>query len=116
MSTKVSSADFCVRIPARFLKDAAISADAKALRAVLGAFADGHTGRTYVRPSHPRKAARLGTAAEKRRRNASWFVPAGWPLWAGSEAARGRWARRIFILAQPAVARFERSGQNATYQ
>ncbi len=50
MPKSSSSVDFVVRTPARFFKDAAISSDAKALRGVLGAFADGHTGQTYVKP------------------------------------------------------------------
>jgi hypothetical protein len=44
MSQDNSATDFIVGVAARFLKDPAISSDAKALRAVLGAYADGHTG------------------------------------------------------------------------
>jgi hypothetical protein len=51
MSQNKTGADFVVRVAARFLKDPAISSDAKALRAVLGAYADGHTGASYVLPS-----------------------------------------------------------------
>jgi hypothetical protein len=36
--------DFFVRIPARLLKDQTLSGDARLLRAVIGAYADGKTG------------------------------------------------------------------------
>jgi hypothetical protein len=49
-----------VRIAARFPKDPAISADAKALRAVLGAYSDGHTGRSYVHPRTLEASQRCG--------------------------------------------------------
>lgn len=43
-----NSRDFYVRTPARFLKDSGLSADAKLLRVLIGAFADGRNGRAYV--------------------------------------------------------------------
>jgi hypothetical protein len=50
MSQNKACNDFMVRVTARFPKDPAISSDAKALRAALGAYADGHTGASYAQP------------------------------------------------------------------
>ncbi len=70
MPAPTSCADFMVRVAARFLKDPAISADAKALGAVLGAYADGSTGCAYVLPRTLEEV--LGWGRDARRRSANW--------------------------------------------
>ena len=104
--------DFEVRIPARFLKDPAISSDAKILRAEIGAFADGKTGVTFVQPKKLEKI--LGWGRRRRERAQAELAAAGWLRLTWKRGDRGRWARRIYELCEPStVARFERSGQTA---
>jgi hypothetical protein len=97
--SKQTARDFVMRIPARFLKDAAISVDAKALRAVLGAYADGRTGRAYVRPGTLEKV--LGWGRRRRESAQRELVKAGWLGLGWRRAGRGRWGRRVYILAAP---------------
>lgn len=99
-----------MRIPAPFLKDATISSDAKALRAVLGAFADGHTGRTYVKPCTLEEL--LGWGEARRLAAQRQLVRSGWLRLGWKRGTHGRWARRIFVLVQPTAPRFDRYGRN----
>src|SRR5208282_4347498 len=108
------AADFIVRIPARFLKDPTLSADAKALRAVLGAFADGHTGRSYVRPENLGKT--LGWGRCRREAAQRELVSSGWLALQRKCALRGRYGRRVYILTEPStIARSDHSGQIEQY-
>jgi hypothetical protein len=104
--------DFEVRISARFLKDPSISSDAKALRAEIGAFADGRTGVSFVQPKKLEKILRWG---RRRRENAqSELARCGWLRLSWRRGLHGRWARRIYELTTPeTVAQFERSGETA---
>ena len=119
MPDNVSSADFIVRIPARFLKDARIPPDAKALRAVLGAYADGRTGCAYVRPNTLQEV--LGWSRYRREAAQRALVRAGWLRMARKPAGRGRFGQRIYVLAQPpaaaepAIARIHHSGEIEHY-
>lgn len=83
-------------ISALFLKDATISADAKALRAVLGVFADGHTGRTYVKPRTLDQL--LGWGRARREKAQRELVRSGWLRLGWKRGQWARWARRIYIL------------------
>jgi hypothetical protein len=104
--------DFEVRIPARFLKDPAISSDAKVLRAEIGAFADGKTGETFVRPKTLETI--LGWGRRRRERAQAELSEAGWLRLKWRRGPHGRWARRIYELCRPStVTRFERSGEKA---
>ena len=94
-----ATTNFIVRIPARFLKDATISSDAKALRAVLGAFADGRTGRSYVKPST--LEALLGWGEDRRLAAQRELVERGWLRLERKRPAKGRWGARVFILVDP---------------
>jgi hypothetical protein len=94
------AAGFIVRIPARFLKEPAISADAKALRAVLGAYADGRSGRSFVRPRTVQQV--LGWGRRRREAAQRELVASGWLRLAWKRAGRGRWARRVYVLLDPA--------------
>jgi len=91
--------EFMVRIAACFLKDPAISADAKALRAVLGAYADGRTGRSYVHPRTLETVLRWG----RRRREAAQreLVRGRWLRLERKRPARGQFGRRIYVLLCP---------------
>jgi hypothetical protein len=93
-----SGADFIVRIAARFLKDPAISADAKALRAVIGAYADGHTGRTLVLPRTLEQV--LGWGRRRREAAQRELVRGGWLRLEWKRGPRAQWARRIYFLPQ----------------
>ena len=97
MSQNKSCVDFVVRVAARFLKDPAISSDAKALRAVLGAYADGRTGRTYVLPSTLEQV--LGWSRYRRGRAQRELVRRGWLRLGWKRARQARWARRIYFLS-----------------
>jgi hypothetical protein len=110
--TEPPKRDFEVRIPARFLKDPAISCDAKVLRAAIGAFADGKTGVTFVQPKRLEKILDWG---RRRREHAqAELAKAGWVRLKWRRGHHGRWARRIYELCDPStVARFERSGETA---
>ena len=90
------SSDFMVRVAARFLKDAAISADAKVLRAVLGAFADGATGYSYVLPSTLDRV--LGWGRSRREKAQRELVRGGWLRLGWRRGERARWARRVYFL------------------
>ena len=91
--------EFRVLVPARFIKDPNISPQAKLLRVILGAFADGKTGRTYV---GLRTVERLmGCGRDARRRAQRELVRAGWLRLERKPAARGRWGCRLFILCEP---------------
>jgi hypothetical protein len=98
MSPTKSGADFMVRVAARFLKDPAISADAKALRAVLGAYANGRTGCAYVLPRTLEQV--LGWSRYRRERAQRELVRHGWLRLGWKRARRARWARRIYFLSQ----------------
>jgi hypothetical protein len=96
MSQDNSTPDFMVRIAARFLKDPAISADAKALRAVLAAYADGHTGASYVLPRTLEEV--LGWGRRRREAAQRELVRRGWLRLGWKRGLRARWARRIYFL------------------
>jgi alkylation response protein AidB-like acyl-CoA dehydrogenase len=108
---ELSKRDFEVRIPARFLKDPAISSDAKALLAVIKSFADGKTGLTFVRPKILDEILHWGRG--KREKVQRELCEKGW-LCLGWKRGLGRWARRIYEVSEPGtVARFQRSGEKA---
>jgi hypothetical protein len=91
--------EFMVRIAARFLKDPAISADAKALRAVLGAYADGSTGRSYVHPSTLETVLRWGRG--RRETAQRELARGGWLRLERKRPAKGQFGRRIYVLLCP---------------
>jgi hypothetical protein len=95
MPQSKSDADFVVRVAARFLKDPAISSDAKALRVVLGAFADGRTGASYVLPSTLEQT--LGWSRYRRERAQRELVRCGWLRLGWKRGLRARWARRVYF-------------------
>jgi hypothetical protein len=103
--------DYEVRIPARFLKDPAISSDAKILLGVIKAFADGKTGFTFVRPKKLDGILHWGRGRrEKAQRE---LCVRGW-LRLGWKRGIGRWSRRTYEVCQPGtVACFKRSGESA---
>jgi hypothetical protein len=105
--------DFFVRIPARFLKDDLISADAKALRALIGAFADGKTGKSHVTGGKLQRTLHWGR--RRRERAQGELVRMGWLRLNWKRGERGKYARRIYVLADPirTVAQFGRSGESA---
>src|SRR5579872_7559158 len=96
MPDSKSTTDFMVRLAARFLKDPAISSDAKVLRAVLGAYADGRTGCTYVQPSTLQEI--LGWGRDRREAAQRELVRRGWLRLGWKRGARARWARRVYFL------------------
>lgn len=98
--------------PARFLKDPAISSNAKALRVVIGAHADGPYGESYVKPMTLEQI--LGWGRRRRERAQAELEKAGWLRLTWRRGMHGRWARRIYKLCDPStVVRFERSGKTA---
>jgi hypothetical protein len=101
--------DFEVRIPARFLKDSSISADARILWSVIAAYTDGKTRETFVLPKTLEKV--LGWGRRRRERAQAELAKTGWLKLKWRRGSHGRWARRIYELIKPTVARFERSGQ-----
>jgi hypothetical protein len=98
MTDSKSTTGFVVRLAARFLKDPAISSDAKALRAVLGAYADGRTGCTYVLPGTLEEI--LGWGRGRREAAQRELVRGGWLRLGWKRGARARWARRIYFLTE----------------
>jgi hypothetical protein len=96
MSQNKSGADFMVRVAARFLKDPAISSDAKALRAVLGAYADGHSGASYVLPRTLEQV--LGWSRYRRERAQRELASRGWLRLGWKRGVHARWARRVYFL------------------
>src|SRR3989337_2417640 len=107
----MSAKDFIVRIPARFLKDLRFSSDARILRSVIGAYADGKTGRTYVTGRKLQEI--LGWGRRRREKAQAELCKAGWLRLGWKRGAHGVYARRIYFTCDPAftVAQFERSGQ-----
>ena len=91
-----TKSEFVVRVAARFLKDPAISSDAKALRAVLGAYADARTGATYVQPSTLEEV--LGWGRDRRERAQRELVRCGVVRLGWKRGKGARWARRIYFL------------------
>ncbi len=91
--------DYYARIAARFLKDPLISPDAKLLRALLAAFADQRTGRTYVSLRRIELLIRCG----RRRRSAAQneLVAAGWLKLVRERAYGGRLGRLTYLLCEP---------------
>jgi hypothetical protein len=101
-------------IPARFLKDATVSADAKLLWAVIGAFADGRTGYSFVSPSKLESILRWGR--RKREKSQKELCALGWLRLECRRGSHGRFARRTYRLCDPfTTARFEHCGENAQY-
>ncbi len=99
VARKPNSREFYVRTPARFLKDPNISPEAKLLREVLGAFADGHSKRTHVRAVRIQRLMRCGRG--KRERAQRELHKTGWLRLDWQRDKRGRWARRIYVLCEP---------------
>jgi hypothetical protein len=91
--------DFVVRTPAHFLKERSISTDAKALRCVLGAYADGRTGTSFVRPRTLQET--LGWGRDRREAAQRELVRCGWLRLTWKRAPAGRWARRVYVLLSP---------------
>ena len=108
--------DYEVRIPSWFLKNPAISSDAKAFLAVIKAFADGKTGLTFVRPKKLDEILHWGR--RKREKAQRELCVKGW-LRVGWKRGLGRWSRRTYEVREPGpgergtIARFQRSGENA---
>jgi hypothetical protein len=91
--------DYYARLSARFLKDPLISPGAKLLRALLAAFADERTGRTFV---SLRRLERLMRCGRKRRSAAqNELVAAGWLQLVRERAYGGRLGRLSFRLCEP---------------
>jgi hypothetical protein len=103
--------DFNVLIPARFLKDDSLSSDARILRAVIGAYADGETGMSYV--TGKKLQAILGWGRQRRENAQRELHQKGWLRLDWKRGERAKFARRIYALADPAhtVAQSERSGK-----
>jgi hypothetical protein len=91
--------DYYARLAARFLKDPLISPDAKLLRALLAAFADERTGRTFVSLRRIEGLMRCG----RKRRSAAQneLVAAGWLQLVRERAYGGRLGRLSFRLCEP---------------
>jgi len=107
-----SKKDYYVRIPARFLKNPEISSDAKALLALIGAYADGHTRLSYVQPKTLDCVLRWGR--RRRERAQTELAQAGWLRLRMKRGARGVWSRRVYEICEPStIAHFERSGERA---
>jgi hypothetical protein len=107
----VAKKEYTVRIPARFLKDPAISSDAKALFAVIKSFADGKTGVTFVRPKKLDQILHWGRG--RRERAQRELHTKGW-LQVGWKRGFGRWSMRTYQVSQPGtVADSQRSGESA---
>ena len=95
----IAKRDYYARLAARFLKDPLISPDAKLLRALLAAFADERTGRTFV---SLRRIERLMRCGRKRRSAAqNELVAAGWLQLVRERAYGGRLGRLSFRLCEP---------------
>jgi len=91
--------DYYARLAARFLKDPLISPDAKLLRALLAAFADQRTGRTYV---SLRRIQLLMRCGRKRRSCAqNELAAAGWLKLIRERAYGGRLGRLTYLLCEP---------------
>jgi hypothetical protein len=91
--------DYYARLSARFLKDPLISPDAKLLRALLAAFADERTHRTFVSPR--RLDTLLRCAHKYRERLQRELVAAGWLRLERERQHDGRLGRRIYVLCEP---------------
>jgi hypothetical protein len=91
--------DYYARLAARFLKDPLISPDAKLLRALLAAFADQRTGRTYVSLRRIQLLMRCG----RKRRSAAQneLAAAGWLKLIRERAYGGRLGRLTYLLCEP---------------
>ncbi len=100
-----------MRIPARFLKDASISSDAKVFRAVIAAFADGKTGRTHV--TGKKLQVTLCWGRRRREKAQAELSKTGWLQLGWKRGNRGKFARRIYIVTAPGltVPQFEHSGE-----
>jgi hypothetical protein len=93
------------------LKDPSISSDAKALRALIGAYADGPLGATYVQPETLGRV--LGWGRDRRETAQKELARTGWLRLKWKRGLKGRFNRRVYVLAEPpTVAGFHRSGQN----
>lgn len=91
--------DYYARLAARFLKDPLISPDAKLLRALLAAFADERTGRTYVSLRRIQQLMRCG----RHRRSAAQneLAANGWLKLIRERAYGGRLGRLTYLLCEP---------------
>jgi len=109
--------DFQVRQPAGFLKNPHISPEAKSLRSFIAAYADGHTQESYVGAKTLETLMRCARGLrEKAQRE---LCRTGWLRVEQVRGSRGRFARRFYVLTEPAadqrglftVAQFHRSGR-----
>lgn len=109
----MAKGDYIVHIPARFLKDSSISADARFLRTVIAAYADGKTGRSFVTPKTLQKTLHWGR--RRREKAQAELCRIGWLELKWKRGDHGKFARRVYIACDPrrSVAQFERSGQTA---
>jgi hypothetical protein len=91
--------DYYARLAARFLKDPLISPDAKLLRALLAAFADQRTGRTFVSLRRIQLLMRCG----RKRRSAAQneLAATGWLKLIRERAYGGRLGRLTYLLCEP---------------
>lgn len=104
--------EFYCRVPASLAKDPSLSPRAKLLYVVLAAYADGRTGRAYVRLSKLQE--QLGCGRSARERAQRELVRGGWLRLERKPSAAGRWGSRVFcvlFLRSPASAQFDRSGK-----
>jgi hypothetical protein len=93
--------DYYARLAARFLKDPLISPDAKLLRALLAAFADERTGRTYVSLRRIQLLMRCGRQRRSSAQNE--LVAAGWLKLIRERAYGGRLGRLTYLLCEPPI-------------
>ena len=102
---------FVVHIPVRLLRDRALSPEARFLYVQLKAYADGASGRTYVRGETLEKDLRWGR--RKRERAQGELCKTGWLRLERKSAARGRFGRRIYVVCDPlsTIAHSEHSGE-----
>lgn len=100
-----------MRIPARFLKDSHLSSDARILRSVIAAYADGKTGRTYVTGKKLQET--LGWGRHRREKAQGELYRNGWLRLNWKRGERAKFARRIYVLSDPSLtaAQFGRSGE-----
>lgn len=107
----VAPKDFIVRIPARFLKDDSLSGDARLLRSLIAAYADGKTGHAYV--SGKTLQAKLHWGRRRRENAQAELSRKGWLRLGWKRGAHAVFSRRTYTLCDPKVpvAQFEHSGK-----
>jgi hypothetical protein len=107
----VGKGDYIVPIPARLAKDSSLTSDARMLRVLIGAYADGRTGGTYVTGKILQE--NLGWGRRRREKAQAELCKAGWLRLGWKRGAHAVYARRLYFVCDPAstVAQFERCGE-----